>query len=151
MPVSRQAETALHDHYAWDYYWLAVPTGAYGPSGVAGGPTGAGVGTPIPVAAVPPEDTLPPESTEQDRGDPHLRSMNEVVGYHIEANDGEIGHVEDFFVDDRAWCIRYMLVDTRNWLPGRKVLVSPAVGGPFQLERLHGRRGCDTRTGGRKS
>jgi hypothetical protein len=59
-------------------------------------------------------------------GDPHLRSAEEVAGYHIHANDGEIGHVEDFIVGDGSWTVRYMLVDTRNWLRGRKVLVAPA-------------------------
>jgi hypothetical protein len=41
------------------------------------------------------------------------------IGYHIQATDGEIGHVEDFFADDQYWTLRYLLVDTRNWLPGR--------------------------------
>jgi hypothetical protein len=57
--------------------------------------------------------------------DRHLRSVKEVTRYHIEAMDGEIGHVEDFILDDEAWTLRYMIVDTRNWLPGRKVLVTP--------------------------
>jgi hypothetical protein len=48
-----------------------------------------------------------------------------VIGYYIQATDGDIGHVEDFLIDDRSWTIRYMVVDTRNWLPGKKVLVSP--------------------------
>jgi hypothetical protein len=47
-----------------------------------------------------------------------------VIGYHIAATDGDIGHVEDFLVDDETWCIRYMVVDTSNWWFGRKVLVS---------------------------
>ena len=55
----------------------------------------------------------------------HLRSVKEVNGYHIQAADGDIGHVEDFVVDDEIWALRYVVVDTRNWLPGRKVLVSP--------------------------
>jgi len=29
-------------------------------------------------------------------------------------------------IDDEAWAIRYMEVATRNWWPGKKVLVSPA-------------------------
>jgi hypothetical protein len=41
------------------------------------------------------------------------------------ANDGEIGHVDDFLVDDENWTIRYVVVDTRNWWPGKKVLISP--------------------------
>lgn len=48
-----------------------------------------------------------------------------VTGYHIAATDGNIGHVEDFLVEDATWAIRYMIVDTRNWWPGKKVLVSP--------------------------
>jgi hypothetical protein len=48
-----------------------------------------------------------------------------VSGYNIEAVDGDIGHVDDFFVDDVDWVIRYLLVDTRDWLPGRQVLISP--------------------------
>jgi hypothetical protein len=51
--------------------------------------------------------------------------MKDVSGYSIQATDGEIGHVDDFLVDDVAWTIRYMIVDTGNWLPGKKVLVSP--------------------------
>ena len=48
-----------------------------------------------------------------------------MTGYHLAATDGDIGHVEDFLVDDATWAIRYMIVDTRNWWPGKKVLVSP--------------------------
>jgi hypothetical protein len=55
----------------------------------------------------------------------HLRSAAHVTGYHIEATDGEIGHVEDFIIDDETWEIRYIVVDTRNWLPGKKVLIAP--------------------------
>ena len=54
-----------------------------------------------------------------------LRSAQEVIGYHIQALDGEIGHVEDFLADDLCWTLNYIVVDTRNWLPGRRVLVPP--------------------------
>jgi sporulation protein YlmC with PRC-barrel domain len=57
--------------------------------------------------------------------DSHLRSTHEVSGYHIQAADGEVGHVEDFIIDDETWAIRYLIIDTRNWWPGKKVLVSP--------------------------
>lgn len=43
----------------------------------------------------------------------------------ILAEDGSIGHVEDIYFDDQTWRVRYLVVDTRNWLPGRKVLISP--------------------------
>jgi hypothetical protein len=59
-------------------------------------------------------------------GDTHLRSTREVTGYAIQASNGKIGHVEDFIVEENTWIIRYIVVDTRNWLPGRKVLVAPA-------------------------
>jgi hypothetical protein len=49
-----------------------------------------------------------------------------VSGYHIRARDGEIGHVEDFLLDDETWAIRYLVVDTSNWWFGNHVLVSPA-------------------------
>ncbi|NNC89768.1 MAG: PRC-barrel domain-containing protein [Akkermansiaceae bacterium] len=55
----------------------------------------------------------------------HLRSVHDVIDYRIAASDGEIGHVEDFIFENATWAIRYLVVDTRNWLPGRKVLISP--------------------------
>jgi hypothetical protein len=57
--------------------------------------------------------------------DPHLRSTYDVSGHHIQALDGELGHVQDFIIDDETWAIRYLIVDTHNWWPGKKVLVSP--------------------------
>lgn len=54
-----------------------------------------------------------------------LRSTQEVSGYNIQATDGEIGHIEDFIIDDETWAIRYLVVNTQNWWPGKKVLVSP--------------------------
>jgi len=46
-----------------------------------------------------------------------------VRGYHLRANDGEIGHVEDFIFDAKAWAIRHIVANTRNWLPGRNALL----------------------------
>ena len=57
--------------------------------------------------------------------DPHLRSTYAMSGCHIQAEDAAFGHVEDFVIDDEAWMIRYLIVDTRNWWPGKRVLVSP--------------------------
>ena len=58
--------------------------------------------------------------------DCHLRSSNAVIGHHIEATDGDIGHLEDLLVDDYTWAIRYLIVDTSNWWGGHRVLVAPA-------------------------
>lgn len=80
----------------------------------------------MPLGGVPmPGPEEPEKAQEAAKGDPHLRSTREVKGYHIHASDGEIGHVEDFIVDDASWVIRYLVVDTKNWLPSRSVLVSP--------------------------
>lgn len=57
----------------------------------------------------------------------HLRSTKEVIGYHILAKDGEIGHAEDFLFDDESWRIKYLLVDTSNWRLDKKVIVSPTL------------------------
>jgi hypothetical protein len=66
------------------------------------------------------------EKIRRESTDSHLRSTEAVTGYSIDAADGEIGHVEGFIVDDESWAIRYMEVATRNWWPGKKVLVSPS-------------------------
>jgi hypothetical protein len=65
------------------------------------------------------DEPLPSESPEQS----HLRGSTDVTGYRIHAKDGEIGHLEDLVVDAEAWIVRYVEVDRRNWLPGKKVLV----------------------------
>jgi len=63
---------------------------------------------------------------ERDPGDPRLRSSKEVRGYDIRASDDSVGHVEDFLIDEKEWAVRFVVVDTRNWWPGKKVLISPA-------------------------
>jgi len=54
-----------------------------------------------------------------------LYNLNQLKGLTIKAKDGEIGEVDDFYFDDERWTIRYLVVDTGKWLPGRKVLISP--------------------------
>lgn len=107
-PVSRRYEAELHDHYGWSYYWPALPL------------------TPSPIISAVPTDREEPAAAEEEaRGDPHLRSVREVISYRIHATDGAIGHVDDMFIDEDDWSIRYLLVATHDWLPGRKVLVAP--------------------------
>ncbi len=83
-------------------------------------------GKPSPPAA-PPRGDDPPSSgpPTEEPGELSLRSSREVIGYRIDAVDGYAGRVQDFVVDDESWLIRYMVVDTGRWLPGRKVLVVP--------------------------
>jgi len=116
LPVSRQMEARVYDHYGWDPYWgagymiddaMAMPFGA--PLRLPG---------PMPEASV---VATPPSR----KGDPHLRSIAAIIGYHIHASDGELGHVQDLLVDDDNWSIRYIKVDTGNWLAGKIVLIAP--------------------------
>jgi hypothetical protein len=106
-PVSHQFEQAYYGHYGWPMYW--------------GGPYAWG---PYPYIE---RDREKWKSFTQAKKtwDHHLRSTYGVSGHHIQALDGEIGHVQDFIIDDETWAIRYLIVDTHNWLPGKKVLVSP--------------------------
>jgi hypothetical protein len=67
----------------------------------------------------------PVERPDEATGDVHLRSAQEVRGYHIQGSDDAIGHVEDFIVDDEVWLVRYLAIDTSNWWFGKKVLVAP--------------------------
>ena len=55
-----------------------------------------------------------------------LQTVDDLIGFTIHATDGDIGRVHDVYFDDRRWTIRYLVVDTRHWLPGRRVLLSPA-------------------------
>ena len=54
-----------------------------------------------------------------------LRSCKAVTGYHIEATDGGIGHVQGMLVDEDSWAIRYLVADTSNWWLGHQVLFVP--------------------------
>jgi hypothetical protein len=115
-PVSHQFEQAYYGYYQYPEYWT--------------GPYSWGTN---------PEIVRDPEARALDKAhlkqveraqrknhwDPHLRSTADVSGHHIQALDGEIGHVKDSIIDDETWAIRYLVVDTHNWWPGKKVLVSP--------------------------
>ena len=107
-PVSREYEEALAEHYGIEKYWPYMYAA-----------------TPEP-AIYPPRPMIPPRKVIDEKDlDTSLRSFREVKGYHINATDGEIGHVEDLLVDDQDWQIVYLVVDTSNWLPwSKKVLIS---------------------------
>ena len=111
--VSRKFESALHKYYEWNSYWnggfYILPGYGMGSALLAAGDT---------------------ETEEESLAcirkiDPLLRSTREISGYRIHAIDGDIGHVDDFIVDEDGWNIRYLVVDIRNWLPGRRVVISP--------------------------
>lgn len=116
-PVSRQHETALYAYYPWKSYWgTGLWAGGVGTTGMM-----------MPNSAVPMEEAVNAEenSAETD-GDPRLRSAKNVMGYKIQALKDSIGEVENFLIDDSNWTIHYLVVDTGNWFPGKRVIVSPA-------------------------
>ena len=114
-PVSRQHEREYLGYYGYPTYWNGGDLWAMGDYPA------------MPPLTTPPDYTERHEhlETEVNPEDVHLRSTDNVAGYHIQASDDSIGHVEDFIFDDESWSIRYLVVDTRNWWPGgRKVLVA---------------------------
>lgn len=111
-PVSKQQEFDLTNYYGWPYYW----------TGMSGGLPGA---IPYPGALEAGISRDLESDSEEKKGDPHLRSTKEIEGYTISATDAEIGHVEDFIIDDESWSIRYMIINTNKWLPGgRNVIIA---------------------------
>jgi len=105
-PVSKHFEESYYDYYGWPTYWASsYMWGVY------------------------PNIMREPELWKKNHHDespwdPNLRSTHYVKGHRIEALDGEIGHIDDFIIDDETWAIQYLVVDTRNWWPGKKVLIS---------------------------
>lgn len=109
-PISRQLETELLKHYDVPYHWSPVGIPLTGGNSVA-----------VPLST----SAAVEEQHHVESGSLNLRSVDELQDYYIKASDGEIGHVEEFVIDDQSWTVRYMVVDTKNWLPARKVLISP--------------------------
>ncbi len=106
-PVSQQFEEEYYDYFGWPIYSTGTYLWGFTPYIVRD------------------REKWEVPSKDEKTWDPHLRSTHEVSGYHIQASDGEIGHVVDFLIDDETWAIRYLIIDTRNFWPGKKVLISP--------------------------
>ncbi len=123
-PVSRQHEIEYLGYYAYPVYW--------GGPGLWGNRTHPNMMMPefvsTPSVVQPQVDSVFPDAARAIRhhaGDPHLRSCNTIMSYHIHATDGEIGHVQGLLVDDETWAIRYIIVNTSNWWLGHQVLIAP--------------------------
>jgi hypothetical protein len=114
-PISRQYESNYLGYYDYPFYWGGA--GLWGerdyPGAMRAGMGSSGF-----------RGYLRAPSAGHN-ADPHLRSCNAVMGYHIHARDGDIGHVQGFLVDDYLWAVRYLIVNTSNWWVGHQVLVSP--------------------------
>jgi uncharacterized protein YrrD len=106
-PVSKQFEADLHGYYGWPVYWSGLEMWGNYPY-------------------IEHDSSEWKASNENKKTwDPNLRSSKFVTGQGIQATDGELGHVDDFIIDDQTWAIRYLVIDTASWWAGKKVLVSP--------------------------
>jgi hypothetical protein len=100
-PVSRQQEIAMREYFGWPAYWDAIVDAVFPPSMLPAG------------------REFPVHTTE----DNHQRSVEDVIGYEVWANDGVIGHLENFIVDEASWHVGYLDVRTGDWLQSRSLLV----------------------------
>lgn len=117
-PVSRQYEEEYYHYYGWQSYWSGA--GMWGANG-------------FPV--VPPPDLKPIKQGRLERsgsnGDLYLRSAKALSGYRIQTDQGVVGHITDFVMDEQSWEIRKLIVDTGNWFSGKEIAITPA-----QIERI---------------
>ena len=122
-PVSRQHEKRYLEYYGYPHYWWG--TGLWGEGATMLTGLGCG-GTDAEDHKAKVEQGRPlAQPARRNDHDPHLRSCNEVMGYHIQATDGDIGHVQGLLVDEETWAIRYIVVDTSNWWLGHRVVIAP--------------------------
>ena len=112
-PVSRQQESEYLAYYGYPFYWGGA--GLWGMGAYPGSLTTQGRIN----------QTLTDRNSNGIADDCHLRSCNAVIGHHVEATDGRIGHVEDMLVDDYTWAVRYLIVSTSNWVGGPELIVPP--------------------------
>lgn len=104
-PVSRESELLLLKYWQWVPRWRedSIPGNL--------------------------SNSIRVETTEEGRAaieriaESRLRSVKEVLGYHVRTADGEIGHLDDLVIDETRWLVCYAIIDTRNWLPGKRVLL----------------------------
>lgn len=108
-PVFRQHEITLNDFYDWQNYW---EDGYYL----------GGIWCVAPILDKKGKIERNKHNT-QSHYDQHLRSCNNVAGYHIHATDGDIGRVKDFIIDDKTWQVKFIVADMHNWFGGKKVLI----------------------------
>jgi uncharacterized protein YrrD len=122
-PVSRQMEAKYADYYGYPYYWGSpLLWGAVSFPLLTSQQSRAALnGSTVEHAST--DGAIPNPKDFAD--DVHLRSTQEVSTYSIAATDGEIGHVEDFIVEEASWAIRYLVIDTHKWWAGKKVMIAP--------------------------
>lgn len=112
-PVSRQQEAALHQYYDYSPYWHGPHLWGYT------------ILAPIVESRTYDEHVINEVRPREAGNDFHLRSVKDVIGHHIQATDDAFGQVGNFLFDDQDWSIRFIVIDTARWLPGKDVLISP--------------------------
>lgn len=70
---------------------------------------------------------VPPEIVdleEREKAPHQLRSYKAISGYGVRSADDTFGYIENMIVDDQNWSMRYFVVNTRSWFPGKAVLLA---------------------------
>ena len=124
-PVSRPQETDHLGHYGYPVYWGRMGLWGEGlfPNALRPGFAGHGID-----GAERQREQAAFAQAWQARhrqDDPRLRNGKSVIGHHIQAIDGEIGHVDGLLVDEETWAIRYLVANISSWWVGHQVLVAP--------------------------
>ena len=106
-PVSRQKKIRSSLYQGFINYWTGFNTREL---------------VPVPVGFKSPEN-LNPNNIKNDEKN-CLRSMNEVIGYYIQTEDGKLGYMKDIIINRKNWSIKYFIFNTRNLLPGKDIKFS---------------------------
>lgn len=111
-PPSRHGESEILGYYGYPAYW--------------GMPSIWGVhDSPGALVMAPADHTRSSdESPSVDPDESGLRSTTAITGYHIQAMDAEVGHADDFLIGEDSWRVRYLRIDTSNWIGGRSVVIA---------------------------
>lgn len=126
LPVSQQYEIDYLSYYGYPFYW--GNTGLWG-AFASPGMIASGSANPLQKRSDDPktaETVATVDAVRRKHGDRHLRSYNEIIDYHIQALDGEIGHLQGMLIDEDTWAVRYFIVNTSNWWLGHQVLIAPS-------------------------
>jgi sporulation protein YlmC with PRC-barrel domain len=113
---TREEEREFAAYYGYPQYWGGVRLWGW-------------ADRPGTLASAPPSGYIPPAALDPgvanvDALSTSIYSSRDIRGYHIHALDGEIGHVDDFIIDEDTWSVRYLQLDTSNWIGGKTVLLS---------------------------
>jgi len=131
IPVTRADEERVAKYFGWPLYW--GESWGYG-AGIFSQSLMARAAMTEREAAEAEEKGPPPKGCE-----PGLRSLKATEGFRVEAVDGTAGHVADFIASDETWELLFIVVDTRVWLPGHRVLMAAHCAGnvDFGGKRVH--------------